>query len=758
VGLLNNTKDRRGIFRQWGVALHWVLFCVFLAIFLHSNIQTVFALDNSKVVLPEIAKPSKGTAAEFDADQVTYDPATQIAVATGDVKITYGKYVLNASHVTFNQKTKVFTANGSVELLDSKGNSLTADTLELKEKFKAIFATHVRALLSKRVSISADYVRRDVNGISIFEKARYTACTNCTARNGAPLWELVSDRTTHDAKENRITHIKPKLKIAGHTVLGLPYYAHPDPTVKRQTGFLRPGYKYGEAYGLRAITPFYWKTGRSHDLTLSPALSSKQGPIGDFEWRHRLAKGSYKIQGYGAYQLQPGLTLENRDVRAAVKTEGRFKLDDAGVWNWGWNGLLATDRNFLHEYDFDERIFVQNDVYVTGLQDRNYVSAQLMHFTSLRNSIDQDVMPTALPYVSGEHYFDDNLLGGELKLNWNAYSIQRVITDAPFVGVEHAQHQMRAVGDLRWSSQWISDGGLVMTPFARLRSDFYYNDELTVGAGEQSTARILPSAGFDLRYPLISSLSNGQSILTPVVQVIAARDEPDAKKIGNEDAIALNFDHSSLFLDDRFTGLDRYEGGTRANLGLNYSYLGSNGGYFRGSVGESLHLAGANSFAAGTGLDGSRSDLVGAFTWQPNAIFNLSYEARVEEDFSAINRQDLQASLTFDRISGNLGYLFINADPTMGRTKDEEWITANTRVGISEGWYVFGGVNYNLQTDIFTTRTLGVEFDCDCMNFKAAYTGIGGSGIIEGITEHRLMLSIDFATLGGTSFSGGYRP
>jgi LPS-assembly protein len=450
--------------------------------------------------------------------------------------------------------------------------------------------------------------------------------------------------------------------------------------------------------------------------------------------------------------------LENKEVRGAIKTAGRFKIDDAGVWKWGWNGLIATDRNFLHEFDFDEQRIAQNDIFVTGLQDRNYVSAQLMHFTSLRNSIDQDVMPTALPYVSGEHYFDTPVLGGELKLNWNAYSLQRAITDAPFVGVEHAQHQMRAVGDLRWSSQMVSDAGLVLSPFARLRSDFYYNDELTVGAGEQSTARILPSAGVDLRYPLISSHGNGQSILTPVAQIIAARDEPDVAKIGNEDSIALNFDHSALFLDDRFTGLDRYEGGTRANLGVNYTFLGANGGYFRGSVGESFHISGLNSFAAGTGLDGSKSDLVGAFTWQPNALFSLDYEGRLEEHFSAFNRHDLRTSLTFDRISSNLGYLFINSDPTVGRLTDEEWIYGNARVGLSEGWYVFGGVNYNLMTDIYTSRTLGVEFDCDCMNFKAAYTAKGGSGVFDGITEHRLMLSIDFATLGGTSFSGGYKP
>lgn len=756
--MLNSTKVHGGVLGRRSIWLRGLLLFVSIVCSLPWQINSAVALDEVKLIAPDLSKPAKGTAADFVADQVTFDPATQIAVASGNVRLVYGQFILNASRVSFNQKTNVFEANGSVELREPNGNVLTADTLQLREKFKQIFATHVVALLTNRVSISADYVRRDVNGISVFENARYTACTNCKARNGEPLWELASERTTHDAKEKMIRHVKPRLKIAGHTVLGLPYYAHPDPSVKRKTGFLRPTYKYGEAYGLRAITPFYWKTGRSHDLTISPAISSKQGLVGDFEWRHRLKTGQYRIQGFGAYQLQPEKTLENSSWRGALKTDGKFKIDDEGVWKWGWQGLLASDRNFLHEYDFDEQKIAKNEVYVTGLADRNYVSARAMHFTSLRNYIDQDVMPTALPFITGEHYFAEPIMGGELKFNWNTYSITRNKTDMPFIDVDHAQHQIRAVGDLRWSSQLVSDGGLVFTPFSRLRADLYYNDELTVGAGEQTTARILPSAGFDLRYPLISSTADGQNILTPVLQFIAARDEIAQQKIGNEDSIALNFDHSALFLDDRFTGLDRYEGGTRANVGVNYTYLGSNGGYFRGSMGESFHISGVNSFAAGTGLDGSQSDLVGAFTWQPNEHFSIAYEARVEEDFSAINRQDVQASLTFDRISGNLDYLFINADPTMGRFTDEEWISANSRLGLSEGWYVFGGVRYDIENALFSSRTLGLEFDCDCMNFKVAYTAKGGAGFINGIDEHRLMLSIDFATLGGTTFSGGFKP
>ena len=117
--------------------------------------------------------------------------------------------------------------------------------------------------------------------------------------------------------------------------------------------------------------------------------------------------------------------------------------------------------------------------------------------------------------------------------------------------------------------------GQVITPFTRLRSDLYINDNvpdpsLGLGAVRNSevTDRVLPSAGIDVRWPFISSNAYGQSIFTPVFQAIAATNETDKDKIGNEDAITVNFDSTSLFLHDRFTGYDRYEGGTRANVGL----------------------------------------------------------------------------------------------------------------------------------------------------------------------------------------------
>lgn len=729
-----------------------------LLVVLMAGSAPAFAIQNKPFIAPISTLPKVGSVANVDAARIDYDPKTKIAVASGLVRMTYGPYVLTATRVEYNQATGDFKANGSVVLNEPNGNVVEADSLAITEKFKAGFARRLKALLTNDVTLTADYAKRTSDGITVYENVVYTACKNFDGKNGAPIWSIETDQTTHDNVTHNLYHVNPRFKIAGHTVAALPYWQQPDPSVKRRTGWLTPSAKFGSTYGVGVAAPYFWALAPNYDLTFTPFLNTRQGLAGDVEWRHRLNSGSYNVQAFGAYQRNPTGPYDAQVWRGAVKTAGDFAINQD--WNWGWNGTLVSDRDFLHSYDYDNRDIAQNDVYVTGLYDQTYVSAQALNFEALRSTINDNVLPTALPYIMGEKIVPNAVLGGDLKFNWSAYSLHRQDADTPFSTVNHGTDQTRAMAEVEWKTQLISNSGLVVSPFANLRSDIYMTNNVpdpTVIGGTRAaevTSRVLPAVGIDMRYPLIASYQSGQSIISPVFQLIAAANETDANKIGNEDSVTLNFDHTSLFLTDRFTGLDRYEGGTRANLGLTYSYLGGSGNYVRASAGESIHLAGKNSFVAGSGLDGTQSDLVGSLIVQPWDGLALSYEARVEENLSRVNRQEATASLTFDSFSANVSYLNFGAEPNYGRTLSEHWLSTDSRLQLTEGWYAFGGVAYDFTHDVLTRKTAGLEFDCDCMNFKIAYTGTDDA--ITRATENKVMLSVEFATLGKTGVSAKF--
>jgi LPS-assembly protein len=384
-----------------------------------------------------------------------------------------------------------------------------------------------------------------------------------------------------------------------------------------------------------------------------------------------------------------------------------------------------------------------------------------MNFQTLLTVEDADFFPYAVPYVRNSYTFDEPVWGGEFGYDWSVYSLHRDDSvfafepELPFSNEELGTDQTRGVMSFRWQRQMISDMGTVITPFANLRGDLYITNNRPdpdfpgLIDEQDTTARILPTAGVDMRMPFISTNEfGGQHILTPVTQVIAATNETDKDDFGNEDSISLNFDSTSLFLHDRFSGYDRFEGGTRVNAGVLYTFLAPNGGFLRASLGESFHVAGENSFTDGTGLDGTSSDLVTAIAFQPWDSLRFSYQARLEEDLSSINAQEAGISLNFDRFSTSVYYANLDADPDFGRPDDEQQIWGSGKFNFGDGWSLYGGLRYDIEESKVLRDTIGIGFECDCFNahlfYQENFTGDEADQVGRSVN-----FSIEFKSLGG---------
>ena len=711
------------------------------------------AIENIPYVPPVNADLPKGTKVDVNAASIAYDPRSQVAIATGSVVMKYGPYRLVASKVTFNKKTGLFEAVGRVEITEPNGNILEAQSLKVRDKFREMFGRHVRALLSNNAMVIAEYVKRVDGNITVFTNAAYTACHDCLTDSGEPLWVVETDQTIHDQKNHNLYHLRPRLKINGATVVQLPYLNLPDPSVTRRSGWLSPDLKFGGVYGVGVVTPYFLALSPSTDLTFRPVWTSIQGPVADVEFRQATETGNYSVRGLGVYQFNDQPVPEKGPWRGAVQTQGQFKT--AENWTSGWDGTFATDRNFLNSYGFDSRNYAVNDVYTTGLWDQTYISAKVMNFGALNPVVEPSAMPYAMPYVTGETINRNTAIGGQFDLSWNAYSLHRQASATPFTTVNQGTDQTRATSQLNWHQQYYSNAGTVFTPFANLRADMLMASNVPGAASTSTTTtRAMPEAGVDFRWPFVSQTAIGQSVISPVMRFITSANEGDTTAFGNEDAITLNLDHTNLFLADRFSGLDRYEGGTRADLGLTYSLFANNGGVIRASMGQSIHLAGQNSFVNGSGLADNNSDLVGSFVLQPNSNLSLAYEARMKNDFTAMNRQEVVAGLSFDRFSANLSYLDFAAQPNYGQPLPTHWVSGDSKFGIGKGWSLFGGMTYDFTTSVLTRKTAGLEFDCRCMNFKFYYASTKDS--ITLATDNRVMMAIELATLGKTGLSLGF--
>ncbi len=703
----------------------------------------------------------EGTPIDVLATRIIYDSRRDVATAVGRVEITYGPYVLKARKVIYDRKNDQLYAQGHVRLREPGGNVLVADYVNVDKKFRDGFARHLRLLLTNDATLTARYARRRDGYITVYEDVRYTRCKACVLEDNTPLWELRSQQATHDEREGRIYHRNVSMAIAGTPIFWLPYLSHPDPKHKRATGFLVPGFGYSTQLGANVSIPYFINLAPNYDITLIPQIYSKQGVYARAKWRHRLASGMYKIDFGGIRQLQPKKVSDpgDRKWRGHVRTKGRFSLNRR--WRWGFDGMLLSDKTVARRYGIDAENLAESRLFITGLDGRNYFSATISHFRGLLTDDDSETIPHLAPRYTFSHTLSQPILGGQLTFESDVYSIHRRKTVNPFTGIHQAEHQTRMITEAIWQRRMVSAAGIVAQPFARLRADTVITRLLPDpsqpdGMREAETAfRFLPSAGLDVRWPWLKTGDLGRHVVSPVFQVIAARNETDRSKIGNEDSVALNFSSTRLFLHDRFSGKDRYEGGVRANAGLLYSLYLNNGGFFRASVGQSYHLSGRNSFWRASGLGRKASDIVSAMAFTYPGLLRLSWQGRFDARSMNVRDQSVSGSLSLFGLTLRADYLRLSADPLQAIQQKEEQVNASATFHFGENWRIFGGWRYDLTFDRTLERSIGIGLSCDCMDFSLSFRNTRTRDA-DASSSYSVLLSVEFKTLvgGGISLGG----
>jgi LPS-assembly protein len=126
----------------------------------------------------------------------------------------------------------------------------------------------------------------------------------------------------------------------------------------------------------------------------------------------------------------------------------------------------------------------------------------------------------------------------------------------------------------------------------------------------------------------------------------------------------------------------------------------------------------------------------------------------VEEDLSSINVQEAFANFTMDRLSGSLGYVYLDSEPSAGREETIEQIEGDASFRFTEAWSLFGGVKYDLAEEQFLSKAAGVAFDCDCMSAKLTYSETNTTDLGDE-TDRTLRISVELRTIGQTGFSAG---
>jgi len=215
--------------------------------------------------------------------------------------------------------------------------------------------------------------------------------------------------------------------------------------------------------------------------------------------------------------------------------------------------------------------------------------------------------------------------------------------------------------------------------------------------------------------PFIAQNQLGTHIIEPVLQVVVAPFEGDQSDFPNEDSIDLNFDETILLTgESRFAGLDRIEGGPRANIGIRYDFEATNGFGMEAAYGRVFRLEDNNDFSVTSGLQNSESDHVGALRLSFDPYFDITGRFRASEKDLNLERVEIYARGSYGPLSAVGAYARIADDAFSGFTENREEISGKGILRLTEEISVYAEGRRDLEESRLVEAEGGLTFENEC--------------------------------------------
>ena len=581
-----------------------------------------------------------------------------------------------------------------------------------------------------------------------------------------------------------------------------PYLSHPDPTVKRKSGFLAPRYGNDSELGFLLEVPYYYNIAPDKDATVRPIITSKEGVVLAGEYRQRFAKGRIKFEGSATHDADEE---ENKQNRGHLFSEIRFDLTD--TWRSGADIEYTSDDTYLRRYGFSSVDTLTTRLFVEGFRDRNYAAIQGYYWRGLSQGDSSGATPIVAPMLDfnaigdagpgGAHWsLDTNLTvltrtngtdgrrlslrtGWELphvartgevyrlyaNLQTDAYLVDDVLEPGKSVIDPICVAPMldfNAIGDagpggahwsldtnltvltrtngtdgrrlsLRtgWELPHVARTGEVYRLYANLQTDAYLVDDVLEpgkSVGDLSSGfvgRIFPRVGLDWRYPFARSTGQTTQIIEPVAGIMLSPNGGNPDKIPNEDSLDIEFDDTNLLSRNRFTGLDRVEGGQRVYYGLQMGVYGSRGS---GSafIGQSYRFREDSTFAKNSGLEEHLSDIVGRVSIDPSIPAKIQYRFRLDKDKLTPRRNEVQADIGPPAFKISANYGFFGLGSGSGEFGNREELVAGFSSQLTKAWSIKASTRRDLEKSESLSHSATLQFVCDCftmaIDFRRTFT------------------------------------
>lgn len=612
---------------------------------------------------------------------------------------------ITADKIEYDVKSETIKTSGDTEIVNQSGQRMTLTDSYLSKNGENLSGSDIKLWLGDHVYVESDNIVR--SGIdTIAYDATFTACDNCDAFGDA--WTITTKKITHDMESRMLRFYSPVLRTYDIPVFWLPFFEMPDPGIKHKSGFLMPDFGSTNNMGTQINIPLYISFSDTHDLTFTSSILTKENPLFQIEHRLNLNHSQYRTQG--AY-------THNRDG------EDRWYIFNNDVIELGDYARAtvylerASDKTFLQKYGFyEDQPYLDSGATIELFGESGYVVADAHIFQELRATTGQYSVPSGniLPNVRATYQTAPLFKETFVKLNADVLGISGDGTAS-----------QRLVGDARIVSPWTLWGGNRITASVSARYDvynFYHTDIVDVADFSGLKDRFLPSGYVEWGLPLFRPSDNWTHVIEPRARFTAMRRTGEDQFTFNNDSAGTFLSDTTLFSDNRFSGLDLWENGTYADYGMRYSAFNQSGQMIEVFLGQTYDFSERADTDPNSGFHNGASDFVGRIEYDNSKWIDLATRFRLSREDLSPRHVETSAIIGTSRNFINIGHIwsqqFIDS-----HTQDDSIneLMAGIGIQLTDRWSLRFNALYNMTNGQFQRHGGGIFYTHPCYYLSVEY-------------------------------------
>ncbi len=672
---------------------------------------------------------------EIISDKITYDKNEEKIISSGNVEIKIeNNYRLKTKKIIYLRNSEEILINDSSKIKDNLGNEIEFDQLNYNAIDKLIKGKNVKLLdieknfynfdnaivdFSKN-QIIADNVNINFNknifgnqlndprlkGNYFFSDGKNSIIkkgvfTSCKKNDDCPPWQIKAKEIKHDKEKKIINYKDAWLEIYDQPILYFPKFFHPDPTVKRQSGFLMPQVIDSSSLGLSFKLPYYKVISENKDLTFSPRIFSENEGLFQNEYR-QVNKNSKHLADF---------SLKNKDSTSKThffsNSIAKLNMDMFDISEIEMNLEATSDDNYLKTHNIKSAINNNQSLLNSFLifrgssRDMNLIT-KIEAYEDLTNDKSSDKYEYIFPSFEFSKRIESNYNGdyeivskGNYK-NYNTNIFEKVL-----------------INDLKFSSNpEISPSGFV-NKFSLLLKNVTSEGENSSNYKNKFSSENYGSIFYDISYPLKNEGKFFDNFFTAKGSLMYS---PNANKdLKNLDR---KIDINNIFTQNRLSLDDAVEGGQSLTVGGEYSLKRKENGndIIKAGIATVLRDDEEINLPTKSTLNNKGSDFIGSLILEPNKNFKFNYNFSLDNDFESSNYNLLKTDVSVNKFVTS--FEFLQEDDEIG---SESFLSNETSYKFNNANSLKYRTRRNKKTDFTEFYNLIYEYKNDCLTASIQY-------------------------------------